>query len=522
MRAATNAIICALIGLGWQSSLAAEAIREEGSLKVVPATPSGGNAEALVRLGDLYFTGELLRQDLSTAVLYYRRAADEGSPTGKVRLGEMLARGQGVAQDIDLGRAMVREVAEAGNARAFVALGDLYSRGDGGPIDAEAAIGAYEAAASLGDSEALIRLGDVHYEGSVGRVDLRSAFGSFRRAAEANNPIGKRRVGEMLARGQGVEQDVERGRAIVSDVAERGNAHAFLALGDLYIRGDGGPIDSAAGIVAYEKAAALGNTQALIKLGDIYRNGTVVRANRRKAVDYYRRAADAGNPYGLYALGKGYVEGQFRGLGPPALGIKILWEAERAGVEEAIVALSDGYLEGRGVRRNSGEGLALLRRAMDEGNLLAGLQLVRLYRDGHKIRNVTVVPKNETRARSYLHAIEGRLGPNRLASEQLLLDFSASPRKADYEESYGQLQNIPPQIRPSLLRQLRTVEPNAYVFFLQQKLKFLGLYTGGVAGRLNAATVRAFNDYCATINARSICRHGPLSGQAADVLSFAF
>jgi TPR repeat protein len=521
MRAFATAIfLYTVLGLSLQFPLAAETNLAQLP-SVGPEGPSAGSA-ALVRLGDIYFAGELVRQDFKAAISFYRQAAEKESPTGRIRLGEMIARGQGVAQDPELGKAMVRAVAETGNADAFLSLGDLYSQRDAGPIEASPAIGAYEAAGALGNSEAFIRLGNLYYEGSVGRVDLPKAFDSYRRAADANNSAGKRRVGEMLARGQGTKQDISIGRATVREVAETGDAHAYLALGDLYLRGDGGPIDGAAAITAYRAAVALANTQAMVKLGDLYRTGTIVQANRQKAINYYREAVNAGNAYGLFALGRGYFEGEFPKKGGALLGIKMLLEAQRAGVEEAIVLLSESHLEGRGTRGDPREGLAVLKRAFGAGNLAAGQQLVRVYRDGRKIRNVSVVRRDKAQARFYLHALKDQLDPGRLASEQLLLDLAEKRGRKDYSQIQSRLETISPRDRPSFLRQLRTVHPNAYVFLLQEKLKTSGLYRGASSGQLNRETIRGFRRYCASINAENICRHGPLSGQAADVLSFAF
>jgi TPR repeat protein len=481
-----------------------------------------GSPEAPARLGDLYFAGKVVAPDMAGAVGYYRQAADAGSRTGKIRFGELLARGLGIAQDVDRGRALVREVADSGDVYALVTLGDLYSSGTAGPIDGGMASQAYEKAASLGSTDALIQLGDLYYEGRAVASNPTTAMDFYRRAADAESQVGKARLGELLVRGGlGVSQDIPGGLAMVREVAQAGNAVALVSLGDIYARGYAGRIDPVAAIRAYEVAARLGDTRALMRLGDLYSYGIVMPTNPKKAIDYYDRAARAGNAYGRFAIGTGYVESRLGGRRSPAAGITILRQAQKLGVADAAVALGDAYLYGQGVKRNVKRALSMLEQEMRDGNLTAARQLVDIYRSGRIDGRIELIAANLPVARSYFQGIGGQLDLADSAVERFLFKAEVAKRR-DLPALYGSLGTLSPADRPLMVKRLRTINPRAYVFFLQTMLRQRGLSRGASTGSLTPANIRAVQDYCNLKRVRRSCRYGAMSGQTAEILSLAF
>jgi uncharacterized protein len=61
-----------------------------------------GNAEAQVRLGDLYVSGQGVPRDYAQAAVWFRRSAQQNNATGQMRLGELYDYGHGVPRDYEL------------------------------------------------------------------------------------------------------------------------------------------------------------------------------------------------------------------------------------------------------------------------------------------------------------------------------------------------------------------------------------------------------------------------------------
>jgi TPR repeat protein len=371
------------------------------------------------------------------------------------------------------------------------------------------------------DPQALMRLGDLYFYGEVIAPELQKAFDYYRQAAEAGSQTGKLRMGEMLARGLGVAQDVERGRRIVQEVADTGSISAQLALADMYGRGNAGPMDPPQAIIAYEKAISQGSTPAMLRLGDIYRYGRFKAPQYKKAATYYRQAADFGDAYGLYSLGRLYSEGLARRAGSPAEGLKLLRQAERAGVAGAAVAISDSYFYGYGVRRDAKKAVAILTKAMNEGNIQAAKELVAIYRDGQRDGRLLLIKRNLPRARKLLGEIGNRISSGEMAIEQFLIDC-ASAKSAGYLALYNRLRKFSSHDQSVLVRDLRRVNPNLYVFFAQSRLREIGAFKGKATGKLSATTSRAIRRYCNRTGTLYFCRHDPMSSQSAEMLSYAF
>ena len=369
--------------------------------------------------------------------------------------------------------------------------------------------------------QALIRLGDLYFYGEQVPQDLEKAFGFYRQAAEAGSQTSRLRMGEMLARGVGVEQDIEAGRQIVGEIADAGSVRALVSLGGIYALGDAGPMNPGLAIQTYENAASQGYAQAMLQLGDIYRHGKFGSPQYLKAASYYRNAADMGDAYGLHSLGRLYVEGLARTAGSPAEGMKLLKEAERAGVAEATVSISDSHFYGYGVRRNAKKALAILSEAMKQGNIPATKKFIAAYRDGKRDGRIRLVKKSPRKARELLQKNAYTFSPAEMVYEQFLME-SSSARATDYGALFSRLRSFSARDQVRLIRNLRRVNPNLYVFALQSRLAELKAFKGKTTGHLSWSTTLAIHDYCRRTAPPYICRKGPMSDPSAKILSYTF
>lgn len=87
--------------------------------------------EAQYKLGVCYAHGEGVAKDLMQAVLWYRKAADQGLALAQYNLGLCYARGEGVTMDLVQAAMWYSKAAGQGVAYAQYNLANLYHKGEG-------------------------------------------------------------------------------------------------------------------------------------------------------------------------------------------------------------------------------------------------------------------------------------------------------------------------------------------------------------------------------------------------------
>jgi len=119
---------------------------------------NAGDASSMIKLGEMYTAGEIVKRNDVEAVRWYRRAADAGDPRGMLYLGGMYSLGTGVPQDYRTAARWFQEAADGGNPSAMFDLGWLYEKGQGVSKDLKRAGELYRKAAELGNDQAQRRL----------------------------------------------------------------------------------------------------------------------------------------------------------------------------------------------------------------------------------------------------------------------------------------------------------------------------------------------------------------------------
>ena len=85
-----------------------------------------GHPRAQRNLGQCYYEGNGVPEDLAKAIKLFRQAAEQGDTVGQFLLGECLTYGDGIAQDEAKGITLVRKAAMKGHADAQFSLGLYY------------------------------------------------------------------------------------------------------------------------------------------------------------------------------------------------------------------------------------------------------------------------------------------------------------------------------------------------------------------------------------------------------------
>ena len=116
-------------------------------------------AEAQYSIGVKYDTGEGVPQDDAEAVIWYRRAAEQGHAGAQYSLGRMYDIGRGAPEDDAEAVRWYRLAAEQGDASAQYNLGVMYGTGEGVPQDDAEAVRWFRLAAEQGHAGAQYSLG---------------------------------------------------------------------------------------------------------------------------------------------------------------------------------------------------------------------------------------------------------------------------------------------------------------------------------------------------------------------------
>lgn len=101
----------------------------EGAVEELEALAYGGDAEAMVLLGDLYFDGTGVAANFSLAWSWYNRATRQGNAEAQYKLGRMMAEGQGAPRNELEALMLFEQAAEGGHPQAQLEAGLIYRDG---------------------------------------------------------------------------------------------------------------------------------------------------------------------------------------------------------------------------------------------------------------------------------------------------------------------------------------------------------------------------------------------------------
>ena len=404
----------------------------------------------------------------------------------------------------------------ATDPEAAYLLGNLYFNGAKSvPRDYGKAEPLMQLAADAGNPLALAKLGDIYRRGGDG-FDPSRAFAYYQQAADLGNAGAAYRLGEYYRTGGGgVAEDDALALKYYLIASQNGDTRSLLRLGDIYRSGVDLGLDPALAVDFYKQAATAQDATALVRLGDLYSTGiTGVPAEPSTAVSYYEQAIAGGNQAVALKLAEGYIDGSLGGT--PSRGVELLQQAVADGTPGAPAALARAYLAGEAVSRDTAVALTILNTAVAAGDAEAGRLLIRLYVEGR-----SGVSKDLAAARATLDAIGPALDDGARAFETLILDVAERPADG-YPALLPNFTALSNQTKRTALSRVFSLDRNAYVFLIQERLAELGYYQGNANGLLTSSTITAFNQACVDMNILDDCRTGPLSYSARQSSQRAF
>jgi TPR repeat protein len=135
-----------------------------------------GSASAVVKIAEMYGTGQNLDSNPGEAAKWYRKAADMNVPSAQVHLAQLLIDGRGVTQDYTEARHWCQVAADQHDPAGMYCIARLYQDGIGVPKDTRLAAKWFLRSAELGSGSAMWQLGEMYWKGNLGKPDRVTAY----------------------------------------------------------------------------------------------------------------------------------------------------------------------------------------------------------------------------------------------------------------------------------------------------------------------------------------------------------
>ena len=274
-----------------------------------------GSALAQSNLGVCYANGQGVAKDAVEAVKWYRKAAEQNDVVAQFNLGFCYTSGEGVAKDYGEAVKWLTRAAVGGNIQAQLELANIYQYGDGGvATNMTEVVKWLTKAAEGGLSSAQLELAEDYEFGRGVATNMNEAVKWYRKAAEQNYGEAQTGLGLLYYEGRGVSQDYGEALKWWRKAAEQGHPYAQFCLARAYEQGFGGlSVDLAEAVKWLRKAADKGFQKAQVRLGEMFVKSKP-GISFEEAERWFRMAAEHGSVTAQRGLGIMYGDRGYRAL----------------------------------------------------------------------------------------------------------------------------------------------------------------------------------------------------------------
>jgi TPR repeat protein len=236
------------------------------------------NIQLQLELGWAHLYGDGPAQDLTTAAIWFQKAAEQGNTEAQFEIYLLFFHGAvGIIRDVPLAASWLEKVVsqdperylsgwdaayQRGGWDAAYEMGCVYEKGDGVDVDNASAFRWYCKAADRGCDEAMYRVGVAYWKGRGVQPDTVQAFAWWSKAGEQNHPAANYMIAVHHFTGFLVPQNFEEGVGCLRKAADAGDARAQSWLGECYQYGQGVVRDVEKAVFWYRKSAEQGERYA--------------------------------------------------------------------------------------------------------------------------------------------------------------------------------------------------------------------------------------------------------------------
>lgn len=247
----------------------------------------------------------------TTNIVTLMLKAKSGEAEAQNALGEAYYDGKGVTENLTEAVKWFTKAAEQENAKAEYNLGNCYYYGNGVQYrDREEAVKWYTKAAEHGNADAQNDLGYCYKFGEGVDRNLKKAVEWYTKAAEQGLPMAQCNLGICYKNGDGVEKNLEETVKWYTKAANQEYARAQYLLGKAYDNGKGVAKNDSEAMKWYLKAVKNNYPQAVSYYGVMLLVGDKqkgVTKNIPEGVKYLRKAADLKNLDAIQVLVGDYL-----------------------------------------------------------------------------------------------------------------------------------------------------------------------------------------------------------------------
>ncbi|KAF9166848.1 hypothetical protein DFQ26_006698 [Actinomortierella ambigua] len=260
-----------------------------------------GFALGQVSLGDLYAYG-INPADDTTAVSWYKRAANQLNAKGQYKLSLMLYYGRGVDQNYESSARWCRWAAEAGNADSQVLYGVMHALGHGVAQDDSKAVEWCRRAANQGHAVGQFNMGSAYDLGQGVDQDDVEALRWYMKSATQEYGFAQFAVGSLFELGGSGGQGIERGMDEAAfwygkAIQQQDGPWEAKPHWDIMCSDERGALKTDTELVSwYVQQAEQGNAAAQYNVGLMHEKALLgVPKNVFQAIEWYDKAAKQGH-----------------------------------------------------------------------------------------------------------------------------------------------------------------------------------------------------------------------------------
>jgi len=310
---------------------------------------NGGDSEAQHQVAQRYLNGTGVEKDVSKAIIWHRKAAEQGNSASQFFLHYKLNESGAAYRDpveaymwmyilldgnpdttgmfdrskalenrakdltekqlkeaVDRAKLMQSRIksvplenfsrlAAQGDAEAQNDLGTLYLKGEGVPRDPDRAYSLFLKSAEKGLASAQFNLGLCYLDGVGVPKSDKQAFLWFLKAARQDHQMSQYNVGLFLFNGQGVSKNYELGESWLLKADGNGSVEAAFSLGVAYANGLGVGKNLYSAVRFFTKAAIRGDAESMYNVGYSFDRGMGATRNDIDALAWYSLSATKGH-----------------------------------------------------------------------------------------------------------------------------------------------------------------------------------------------------------------------------------
>lgn len=328
-----------------------------------------GTAQRIV--GDCYANGNGVDKDISKALEWYLKAAENNDPYAQYTAGVLLLSGEApIVQDHAKGVELIEKAAASGLSNAQFDLGMLYLGSNFVTKDVNKGIDLLEKASAAGNTIAQTSLGTIYYQGQLVPKDEKKALLHLQAAAVKGDTEAQFNTGYFYQNGIGTKGLKDEERLVTDELVEQHKVSGNVMT------------DEQIGIYWIRKAADAGHSMAQANLAMLILNGKAA-GSESEAVALLKKASDSGLVDAQYTLGTLYFGGKAGLAKDVNKGVDLVKKAADQGYVMAQMELGMLYLNGdSGVAQNKTTGFKYLMKAAEQGLPTAMYYVAVCYNNG--------------------------------------------------------------------------------------------------------------------------------------------